>query len=193
MLLRAASKNIKAKGSDGIVSGEILKDLGCVNIADSDSSLLDDLSLEAIVKEDPDFIFVIIQGTNTEAALKNVDTLLKSNPVWNSLTAVKMTDIMCLIRVFTILSLMSVGVRLIRNLRIFCIRGGWTIMAYFPFYVELKDVSVLIVGGGKVALHKVKRILDYGPKIKVVAKKLMRELKILKVLSGKKESLRTAT
>ena len=44
-------------------------------------------------------------------------------------------------------------------------------MAYFPFYVELKDVSVLIVGGGKVALHKVKRILDYGPKIKVVAKK----------------------
>lgn len=38
-------------------------------------------------------------------------------------------------------------------------------MAYFPFYVELKDVSVLIVGGGKVALHKVKRILDYGPKI----------------------------
>lgn len=66
-------------------------------------------------------------------------------------------------------------------------------MAYFPFYVELKDVSVLIVGGGKVALHKVKRILDYGPKIKVVAKKLMRELKILKVLSGKKESLRTAT
>lgn len=89
LLLRAASKNIKAKGSDGIVSGEILKDLGCVNIADSDSSLLDDLSLEAIVKEDPDFIFVTIQGTNTEAALKNVDTLLKSNPVWNSLTAVK--------------------------------------------------------------------------------------------------------
>ena len=89
LLLRAASKNVKAKGSDGIVSGEILKDLGCVNIADSDSSLLDDLSLEAIVKEDPDFIFVIIQGTNTEAALKNVDTLLKSNPVWNSLTAVK--------------------------------------------------------------------------------------------------------
>ena len=89
LLLRAASKNVKAKGSDGIVSGEILKDLGCVNIADSDSSLLDDLSLEAIVKEDPDFIFVTIQGTNTEAALKNVDTLLKSNPVWNSLTAVK--------------------------------------------------------------------------------------------------------
>ena len=89
LLLRAASKNVKAKASDGIVSGEILKDLGCVNIADSDSSLLDDLSLEAIVKEDPDFIFVTIQGTNTEAALKNVDTLLKSNPVWNSLTAVK--------------------------------------------------------------------------------------------------------
>lgn len=50
-------------------------------------------------------------------------------------------------------------------------------MAYFPFYVELKDVSVLIVGGGKVALHKVKRIVDYGPKIKVVAKKVDERIK----------------
>lgn len=53
-------------------------------------------------------------------------------------------------------------------------------MAYFPFYVELKDVSVLIVGGGKVALHKVKRILDYGPKIKVVAKKVDERIKNIK-------------
>ena len=50
-------------------------------------------------------------------------------------------------------------------------------MAYFPFYVELNDVSVLIVGGGKVALHKVKRIVDYGPKIKVVAKKVDERIK----------------
>ena len=53
-------------------------------------------------------------------------------------------------------------------------------MAYFPFYVELKDVSVLIVGGGKVALHKVKRILDYGPKIKVVAQKVDERIKNIK-------------
>ena len=86
--VRTEVENAK-KQIDGSNPKILLLRAGCVNIADSDSSLLDDLSLEAIVKEDPDFIFVTIQGTNTEAALKNVDTLLKSNPVWNSLTAVK--------------------------------------------------------------------------------------------------------
>lgn len=36
LFLRAASSNVKAKGSDGNVCGEMLADLGCVNIADSD-------------------------------------------------------------------------------------------------------------------------------------------------------------
>ena len=69
--------------------GEILKDLGCVNIADSDTSLLDDLSLEAIVVADPDYIFVTTQGNDTDAAIRNIDKLLTSNPAWSSLTAVK--------------------------------------------------------------------------------------------------------
>jgi iron complex transport system substrate-binding protein len=89
LFLRAASSNVKAKGSEGTVGGEILADLGCINIADSDSSLLDDLSLEAIVKADPDYIFVTTQGSNTQAALDNVDKLLRDNPVWSSLTAVQ--------------------------------------------------------------------------------------------------------
>ena len=89
LLLRAASKNVKVKGSDDTVGGSVLKDLGCINIADSDKSLIDDLSLEAIVKADPDYIFVMVQGSNVDAALKNVDTMLKDSPAWSSLTAVK--------------------------------------------------------------------------------------------------------
>ena len=89
LLLRAASKNVKVKGSDDTVGGSVLKDLGCINIADSDKSLTDDLSLEAIVKADPDYIFVMVQGNNVDAALKNVDTMLKDSPAWSSLTAVK--------------------------------------------------------------------------------------------------------
>jgi iron complex transport system substrate-binding protein len=89
LFLRAAASGVKAKGSEGSVGGELLKDLGCVNIADSDSGLLDNLSLEAIVTADPDYIFVTTQGIDTDAALENVQETLINSPVWSSLTAVK--------------------------------------------------------------------------------------------------------
>ncbi len=40
LLLRASSGFVKAKGSYGTILGEMLSDIGCVNIADSDESLL---------------------------------------------------------------------------------------------------------------------------------------------------------
>lgn len=89
LFLRAASTNVKAKASEDTVGTQILKDLNCINIADSDSALKDNLSIEAIVKADPDYIFVTTQGSKTDAAMDNVEKLLKSNPVWSSLTAVK--------------------------------------------------------------------------------------------------------
>ena len=39
--------------------------------------------------EDPDYIFVTVQGNDQEAAMDNIEQLLISNPAWNSLTAVK--------------------------------------------------------------------------------------------------------
>ncbi|MCQ2493337.1 MAG: ABC transporter substrate-binding protein [Lachnospiraceae bacterium] len=89
LFIRAAASSVKAKGSTGTVGGEILADIGTVNIADTDGTLLEDLSLEAIVAADPDYIFVTTQGEDTEAALANVEELLKSNPAWSSLTAVQ--------------------------------------------------------------------------------------------------------
>lgn len=89
LFLRASSQNVKAKGSEGNVGGEMLRDLGCTNIADSDEGLLDDLSMEAIIAADPDYIFVTIQGTDTDAAKKNVEEQLVSNPAWASLTAIQ--------------------------------------------------------------------------------------------------------
>ena len=89
LFLRASSSSVKAKGSEGNVCGEMLSDLGCVNIADSNHGLLDDLSMEAIIAEDPDYIFVTIQGNNQEAAMQNVGEMLLSNPAWSSLRAVK--------------------------------------------------------------------------------------------------------
>lgn len=89
VFLRASASSVKAKGSYGNVGGEMLSDLGCINIADDDNSLLDDLSMEAIVAADPDFIFVTTQGNDAGAVQQNIEETLLNNPAWNKLTAVK--------------------------------------------------------------------------------------------------------
>ena len=57
--LRASATYIRAKNSTGNVLGEMLAALGCTNIADSDRSLLETLSVEHILLQDPDFIFFV--------------------------------------------------------------------------------------------------------------------------------------
>lgn len=89
LYLRTSTKSIQAKTSEGNVCGEILANLGCVNVADSDETLLESLSLEAIMRADPDYIFVTPQGTDKEAALANIEETFTSNTAWQSLTAVK--------------------------------------------------------------------------------------------------------
>lgn len=89
LFLRASASSVKAKGSEGNVCGEMLADLGCVNIADQDGSLLDELSMEAIIAADPDYIFVTLQGSDQEAAIENMEQILLQHPAWSSLTAVK--------------------------------------------------------------------------------------------------------
>lgn len=88
LLLRAFSSNVKAKNSDN-TAGVMLRDLGCINIADSDSSLLEDLQMEAILAADPEYIFVVTMGSDTEKALDNLNKLFQSDPAWQSLTAIR--------------------------------------------------------------------------------------------------------
>lgn len=89
LFLRASTSSVKAKGSTGTVGGELLADMGCINIADSEESLLEDLSMEAILVADPDYIFLTTQGSDTEAAMQVVEETLVSSPAWNFLTAVR--------------------------------------------------------------------------------------------------------
>ena len=89
LLLRAASSFVKAKGSTGTILGEMLADMGCVNIADNNASLLENLSVEAIIREEPHHIFVVTMGSDTEAAEKSLENLMKENPALSSLDAVK--------------------------------------------------------------------------------------------------------
>lgn len=58
----------------------MLKDLGCINIADSDSGLLEEIQMESILAADPDHIFVTTMGSSTEKALDSLTELFHSDP-----------------------------------------------------------------------------------------------------------------
>ena len=88
LLLRASSGFVKAKGSEGTILGEMLADLGCINIADSDEALLENLSVESVIREEPYRIFVVTMGDDTETAIDNLIRMMEDNPAWSSLEAV---------------------------------------------------------------------------------------------------------
>jgi len=89
LVLRASAASIRAKNSEGGVLAEMLKDLGCVNIADSEDTLLENLNVEYILTEDPDYIFTVQMGNDTENVEKALKELFYENPAWANLTAVK--------------------------------------------------------------------------------------------------------
>lgn len=88
-IIRVAGTAVSVKGSDDTVLSEMCKDLGCKNIADEHESLLENLSMETIIEADPDFIFVVYQGTDEEASSKVFEENVSSNEAWSGLSAVK--------------------------------------------------------------------------------------------------------
>lgn len=89
LLLRAYVTSVKAKGSEGTVAGPILKEMGLVNVADGESALSENLSMEAILMADPDWIFVVTMGADQAGAEQMLKDTLLSNPAWGTLTAVR--------------------------------------------------------------------------------------------------------
>ena len=67
----------------------MLADLGCINIADSDASLLENLSIEAILQAQPHHIFVVTMGSDEAAARDSLESLMGENPAWQMLEAVQ--------------------------------------------------------------------------------------------------------
>lgn len=87
LCIRATGSSCKVKGSEDNVLGEMLAALGCVNIADSDASLLEELSIEAIIAAEPDYIFAVLQGSDPTDAMATLEATLLSNPAWSGLKA----------------------------------------------------------------------------------------------------------
>lgn len=85
----ASTAYLKAKNSDGSVMGAMLRDLGCVNLADSEAGLLENLSIEYILQEDPDYIFITQRGDDEEGMKVFVSNYFDEHPAWKQLSAVK--------------------------------------------------------------------------------------------------------
>lgn len=89
LFVRAGStaSSTKVKGSDDHFAAMMLRQLGCVNVADGHPLSLDSLGMEAMIAADPDFIFFSLMG-DEQAARANVESLLNT-PAWQTLSAVK--------------------------------------------------------------------------------------------------------
>ncbi|MBE6968778.1 MAG: ABC transporter substrate-binding protein [Ruminococcaceae bacterium] len=89
LCLAASASYVKAKNSEGNVLASIARDLGCINIADSETMLLEDLSMEHILVSDPDMIFIVQRGDDEEGMRRHVQRVLMDDPAWRELSAVK--------------------------------------------------------------------------------------------------------
>jgi ABC-type Fe3+-hydroxamate transport system, periplasmic component len=89
LLIRSGSgfSSFKAKNAENHFAGKIISDLGAINIADEAPFLSENISLEYIMKVNPDKIFVILHGDEAAAESFVLSTFKKSG--WKDLKAVK--------------------------------------------------------------------------------------------------------
>lgn len=88
MLLTTYSRGTTVQNSS-TMTGDMLKDLGAVNLADQNPSLLSDFSLESIIEANPDYILLIPMGNDAAAATRNLQEATDANPAWSTLSAVQ--------------------------------------------------------------------------------------------------------
>jgi len=89
LCMTSSASTVRVQNSEGTVLGAMLKTLGCVNIADSDTTLMESLSIEHILVSDPDYIFFVQRGDDEEGMKAHVQEFLMDHPAWSQLTAVK--------------------------------------------------------------------------------------------------------
>ncbi|MGL5541061.1 MAG: ABC transporter substrate-binding protein [Erysipelotrichaceae bacterium] len=87
LLIRSMATKAKALKEDHLV-GAMLQDLNVINIASAQPSLLEELSMETIIMEDPDYIFVVTMG-DVDKAIATLETTLLNQPAWQTLSAVQ--------------------------------------------------------------------------------------------------------
>ena len=87
LLIRALSTKAKALPEDNMVS-LMVAELGADSITARQPSLLEELSMESILQEDPGYILAVPMG-DTEEAKAALAASIEADPAWSSLSAVK--------------------------------------------------------------------------------------------------------
>ena len=89
LFIRSGSSysSAKAKRGEDHFAAKMLEELGCHNIADDVPVLVDGLSVEEIIRQDPDHIFISLMGD--ELTSKAYMESVLEGEAWQSLTAVK--------------------------------------------------------------------------------------------------------
>lgn len=65
-------------------------------------------------------------------------------------------------------------------------------MSYFPMFIELQSRPCLVAGGGQIAFHKVKVLIDFGAQITVVAPEILPEIEEISGVDCQKRSFKEA-
>ena len=52
-------------------------------------------------------------------------------------------------------------------------------MADFPLFINMEGRNVIVIGGGSVALRKIRILIEYGADIRMISSKITDELKLL--------------
>ncbi len=92
LLVRASATKTKVLSDH--FANEIFQAYGLESIT-PDKSLLDELNLEALVRYDPDYIFVVAQGDEKKAA-ESFKKSFQEKPAWKYLSAVKNSKVFVL-------------------------------------------------------------------------------------------------
>ncbi len=90
LLMMSTQKGVTVRNNQSL-NGEMLADLHTLNIADNavTGDRSEEFSMEQIVAEDPDVIFVTEMGSDLQAIAQKRQEVLENDPVWSELTAVK--------------------------------------------------------------------------------------------------------
>ncbi|MEE6158281.1 ABC transporter substrate-binding protein [Olsenella sp. YH-ols2221] len=88
LVVSAYSKGLVVQDSSGM-TGAIVRDLGAVNVADENPSLLSDFSLEAAIEADPDYILVLAASDDEATAQQYYEDAVGSDSAWADMAAVR--------------------------------------------------------------------------------------------------------
>lgn len=93
MFIRAFSSGFNILGTGNIVTS-MLDDLKCDNIASKETNLSSDVNLEHVLRENPEYIFIVYMGQkNTDKTEEYLENNLYSNEFYLQLDAVKNNNV----------------------------------------------------------------------------------------------------